>query len=356
RLHAVPVGLPGARAHLRPAGDVDRGTAHDERDARGRPHGRRPRRVRAGLAALHEHLPQHARRDRPRPHPQRGVGGPHAGNRRDDEGGSDQLLALRADAARQRRPLRRPQGQAVPRLRDLRLRSPGGRAGQLPRLRRHREAGALAHPAAVVHQPLGAAQDGRRTPALRLDRDQRLGGHRDGRGGPVSAHPTAAGGYQPVFLGKTREQLDTILKRYPNKQAALLPALWLVQEARGWISDRNMAEVAEVLALTPAYVKGVVTFYTMYHQHPVGRNFVQVCTTSPCNLCGAEGVVKAFLEHTAARDLGATSPDGSWTVIEVECLGACGFATPVLINDDFIESVTPEKVPALVRKYREGRR
>jgi len=172
----------------------------------------------------------------------------------------------------------------------------------------------------------------------------------------VSAHPTAAREYQPVFLGKTREQLDTILKRYPNKQAALLPALWLVQEARGWISDRNMAEVAEVLALTPAYVKGVVTFYTMYHQHPVGRNFVQVCTTSPCNLCGAEGVVKAFLEHTSARDLGATSPDGSWTVIEVECLGACGFATPVLINDDFIESVTPEKVPELVRKYREGRR
>ncbi len=168
----------------------------------------------------------------------------------------------------------------------------------------------------------------------------------------MSAHPTAAGEYQPVFLGKTREQLDTILKRYPNKQAGLLPALWLVQEARGWISDRNMAEVAEVLELTPAYVKGVVTFYTMYHQHPVGKNFVQVCTTSPCNLCGAEGVVKAFLEHTAARDLGATSPDGKWTVIEVECLGACGFATPVLINDDFIEGVTPEKVPELVKKYR----
>ena len=166
------------------------------------------------------------------------------------------------------------------------------------------------------------------------------------------AHAAAAAQYQPVFLGKTREQLDTILKRYPNKQAALLPALWLVQEARGWISDRNMTEVAEVLELTPAYVKGVVTFYTMYHQHPVGKNFVQVCTTSPCNLCGAEGVAKAFLEHTAARDLGATSPDGNWTVIEVECLGACGFATPVLINDAFIESVTPEQVPELVRKYR----
>jgi NADH dehydrogenase (ubiquinone) flavoprotein 2 len=169
---------------------------------------------------------------------------------------------------------------------------------------------------------------------------------------PSSTAHAAPGEYQPVFTGKIRERLDTILKRYPNKQAALLPALWLVQEARGWISDRNMTEVAEVLGLTPAYVKGVVTFYTMYHQHPVGKNFVQVCTTSPCNLCGAEAVVRALLDSTGAKDLGATSPDGGWTVIEVECLGACGFATPVLVNDDFIESVTPEKVPEIVRKYR----
>jgi NADH:ubiquinone oxidoreductase subunit E len=155
-----------------------------------------------------------------------------------------------------------------------------------------------------------------------------------------------------VFVGKTREQLDLVLGRYPNRQAALLPALWLVQGARGWVSDRNMAEVAEVLGLTPAYVKGVVTFYTMYHQHPVGRHFVQVCTTSPCNVCGAEDVVRAFLAHTGCRELGATSPDGKWTVIEVECLGACGFATPVLIDDDFIESVTAVQVPEIVRKYR----
>jgi NADH:ubiquinone oxidoreductase subunit E len=113
-----------------------------------------------------------------------------------------------------------------------------------------------------------------------------------------------------------------------------------------------MAEVGEVLGLTPAYVKGVVTFYTMYHQHPVGKNFVQVCTTSPCNICGAEEVLKALLQHTGAGDAGATSPDGKWTIVEVECLGACGFATPMLVNDDFLESVTPEKVPEIVKKYR----
>jgi NADH-quinone oxidoreductase E subunit len=167
----------------------------------------------------------------------------------------------------------------------------------------------------------------------------------------TALHGTAEA-YEPIFTGKTLERLQQILPRYPTKQAALLPALWLAQEARGWISDRNMAEVGEVLGVTPAYVRGVVTFYTMYHQHPVGKKFVQVCTTSPCHLCGSEDVVKALLEHTGAKDLGATSPDGQWTVIEVECLGACGFATPVLVNDDFIESVTPETVPELVRKYK----
>jgi NADH:ubiquinone oxidoreductase subunit E len=109
-----------------------------------------------------------------------------------------------------------------------------------------------------------------------------------------------------------------------------------------------MAEVAQLLSLTPAYVKGVVTFYTMYHQHPVGRHFVQVCTTTPCNVCGAEDVVKALLQHTKCGELGVTSDDGRFTVIEVECLGACGFATPVMINDRFVEGVTPETVPQLL--------
>ncbi len=82
-----------------------------------------------------------------------------------------------------------------------------------------------------------------------------------------------------MFVGDRRKELDEILSRYPTKMAALLPALWIVQNARGWVSEAGMAEVAEVLELTPAYVKGVVTFYTMYHQHPVGRHFIQVCTT-----------------------------------------------------------------------------
>ena len=163
---------------------------------------------------------------------------------------------------------------------------------------------------------------------------------------PHGLHPSAP--YTPVFTGARRKELDELLTRYPNRMAALLPALWMVQEERGWISSDAMEEVAQVLELTPAYVKGVVTFYTMYHQHPVAKHFIQVCTTSPCNVCGAEDVVKALLKHTGCEELGVTSADGRFAVIEVECLGACGFATPLMVNERYVESVTPETVPELL--------
>src|SRR6186713_2658136 len=169
-------------------------------------------------------------------------------------------------------------------------------------------------------------------------------------GAAISATPNGHSHepYVPVFTGDAKARLEALLERYPTKKAVLLPALWMVQEARGWVSPDAMAEVAQVLDLTPAYVKGVVSFYTMYHQHPVGQHFIQVCTTSPCNVCGAEDVVNALLKHTGCEELGVTSADGKYTVIEVECLGACGFATPVMVNEKYIESVTPETVPALL--------
>ena len=165
----------------------------------------------------------------------------------------------------------------------------------------------------------------------------------------MSAHATEA--HEQVFVGETLAKLEALYPKYPAKMSLLLPALWLVQESRGWISEGAVREVAGLLGLTPAYVRGVVTFYTMYHTHPVGRHFIQVCTTSPCNICGAEDVVKSLLKHTGCGDLGATSADGRFTVIEVECLGACGFATPILVDDDFIESVTPETVAAVLARY-----
>jgi NADH-quinone oxidoreductase E subunit len=158
--------------------------------------------------------------------------------------------------------------------------------------------------------------------------------------------------HQAIFVGPVRAELDRIMGRYPTTMASLLPALWIAQRERGWVSEGAMAEVAALLDLTPAYVKGVVTFYTMYHQHPVGKYFIQVCTTSPCGACGAEQVRDALVQQTGCGELGATSPDGRFTVIEVECLGACGFATPILVNDDFIESVTVDRVPSILSQYR----
>jgi NADH-quinone oxidoreductase E subunit len=168
-------------------------------------------------------------------------------------------------------------------------------------------------------------------------------------GGAVAHHDAP---YAPVFVGETGARLTALFDKYPTKQACLLPALWMVQEARGWVSEDGINEVAKVLELTPAYVKGVITFYTMYHTHPVGRHFIQVCTTSPCHLCGSDDVVKALLRETGCGELGATSADGRFTVSEVECLGACGFATPIMIGNDFIESVTPDRVPGILAGYR----
>lgn len=155
----------------------------------------------------------------------------------------------------------------------------------------------------------------------------------------------------PVFTPERKAELEALAAKYPNRQALLLPALWIAQRAHGWITPAAIDEIAAELGVTPAYVRGVVTFYTMYHTHPVGRHFIQVCTTSPCGMCGAGEVVAALLEQTGCGDLGATSPDGRFTVVEAECLGACGFVTPLLIDDDFIESVTPDGVAALLARY-----
>ena len=111
----------------------------------------------------------------------------------------------------------------------------------------------------------------------------------------MSGHETTA--HEPVFAGGVLAKLEALYPKYPDKRSLLLPALWLIQETRGWISDASVAEVAAKLELTPAYVRGVVTFYTMYHTHPVGRHFIQVCTTSPCGICGAEEVARALVKE-----------------------------------------------------------
>ena len=168
------------------------------------------------------------------------------------------------------------------------------------------------------------------------------GGHASGAGTlpymRAEKHPEA-----PLFEGPYEERLDKILTRYPDKRAALLPALALAQEIRGHVSPESMDRVAEILDLSPAYVRGVATFYTMYNKRPVGRYLVQVCTNISCNLCGADEVLAQFLRYADA-ELGETSEDGNFTVIEAECLAACGYPTCVQINSRYYENVTPEDV------------
>ncbi len=140
-----------------------------------------------------------------------------------------------------------------------------------------------------------------------------------------------------LFEGEYLDRFDKILTRYPDRQAALLPALALAQELRGYVSPESMDRVAELLELPRAYVRGVTTFYTMYNKRPVGRHLVQVCTNISCSLCGADDVVEAFLCYTDT-ELGETS----------ECLAACGFPTCVQINSRYYENVAPTEVPKIV--------
>lgn len=150
-----------------------------------------------------------------------------------------------------------------------------------------------------------------------------------------------------LFEGGYLERFEKILTRYPNKRAALLPTLGLAQEIRGYVSPQSMDRVAELLDLAPAYVRGVATFYTMYNKAPVGRYLVQVCTNISCNLCGADAVLESFLRYTDT-EVGETSEDGNFTVIEAECLAGCGFPTCVQINSRYFENVTTNEVPKII--------
>ncbi len=155
----------------------------------------------------------------------------------------------------------------------------------------------------------------------------------------------------PLFEGDYRTRLDRILARYPEKRAALLPVLNLVHEIRGHISPEAMEQVARLLEVSPAAVRGVATFYTMYNKAPVGRYLIQVCTNIGCGVCGGDEVLEAFLEHTGT-DVGEISEDGNFTVLEVECLGACGFPTAVQINNRYFESVEAKDVPAILERLK----
>jgi NADH-quinone oxidoreductase subunit E len=146
-------------------------------------------------------------------------------------------------------------------------------------------------------------------------------------------------------------EIQEFRARYPDSRSAVMPALSAAQERYGWLSPEAFREVADALDLTPAYCKGVATFYDMYHLEPIGRHTVEVCTNLACALVGAQRVVEAF-EHELGVPAGETTEDGSVTFRTIECAGGCGYAPVVVVDGRYREPVVPEDVPALVEELR----
>ncbi|MCU0234156.1 MAG: NAD(P)H-dependent oxidoreductase subunit E [Thermoanaerobaculales bacterium] len=167
-----------------------------------------------------------------------------------------------------------------------------------------------------------------------------------GPAAPVASPPAG----QPAglaFDAAMESEIAAILARYPRPGAGLLPVLWLCQRRWGWISPAAMSAVAARLGLAPAFVEGVVSFYTMFQRRPPGRFLLQVCTTLSCQLCGT-GELVAHLKRRLGVDFGGTSADGAFTLVEVQCLGACGEGPVIQVNDDYYGDLTVERLDAIL--------
>lgn len=143
------------------------------------------------------------------------------------------------------------------------------------------------------------------------------------------------------------KKIEKLRPRYPTNQALLLPALHLAQKENGWVSDEIMDEVAAAIDIPPPVVREVVTFYTMYNLKPVGKYHMQFCTNISCCLLGAEELM-SHCEKRLGISAGETTKDNKFTITEVECLGSCGTAPCVQINDDYHENMTPDKMDRLL--------
>jgi len=155
---------------------------------------------------------------------------------------------------------------------------------------------------------------------------------------PKSHPPAVDAG--PSF-DELKPRLDPIVARYPVRAGAMLPVLWVVQKARGWLSPRSVREVAAYLEVPQAHVEGVVSFYTMFKPHPVGRHVAMVCKTLSCRLRGAQEVIDA-LKSKYGVELGDTSADGHVTIETGECLGLCDMAPCMLVGDARFGDLTPK--------------
>ena len=149
------------------------------------------------------------------------------------------------------------------------------------------------------------------------------------------------------FSPETLKEFQATVARYPKKEAAMLPVLYLAQREFGHLGPEAIDYVAKLMEQAPARVHGVVSFYTMYNMAPIGRHHIQVCRTLPCALRGAEEVTE-FLKKKLGIECGQTTPDGRFTLSEVECLASCGTAPMMQVNDDYYENLTAEKIDQIL--------
>jgi NADH-quinone oxidoreductase E subunit len=156
-----------------------------------------------------------------------------------------------------------------------------------------------------------------------------------------------------VYTEQNRARFDEVVKRYPPEQrrSAVLPALYLAQDQQGYITANAIRHVAELLGITRADVEDVVSYYTMFYTRPVGKYVVNVCRTLSCAINGAERVTEALTAKLGIKP-GETDASGTFTLMEVECLGACDRAPALMVNDAWHECLKPEDAGTLIDDLR----
>jgi NADH-quinone oxidoreductase E subunit len=159
-----------------------------------------------------------------------------------------------------------------------------------------------------------------------------------------------------AFTSDNAHKADVIIAKYPQgrQQSAVIPLLAMAQkQCGGWLPKSAMDCVADMLGMPPVRVYEVASFYTMYNLEPIGKYFVEVCTTTPCWLRGSDAIVSACEKHLGIR-LGETTPDGMFTLKEAECLGACVNAPMCQVGDHYYEDLTPENVTKVLEALAAG--
>lgn len=146
---------------------------------------------------------------------------------------------------------------------------------------------------------------------------------------------------------EAEKRIEEIKKLYPDHKSAVMNALYIAQEYFGYISDEAVEWVASKVDIAPVHVREVATFYTMYYKKPVGKYHFQVCRTLSCAVCGATKLTK-YLHERFKIEPGEITKDGMWSYEEVECLGSCGTAPMIEINDIYFENLTVDKLADVI--------